>query len=166
MITIIVRPTLTNEKALHFSGDDPEVFGQCVQSLKAAIPSYLRRFDPRSKHWYVKPDAYGELENFLSDMYVDFAAQVRREDRRESHSRPRPDWASGEKDWAPPPPPRAQANDPYAALHLLPSAPMVLVKTAFKCLSRQLHPDAGGSHEEMVRLNAAYEQLTRRGKAA
>ncbi len=28
MLTITVRPTLTNEKALHFSGDDPEVFGQ------------------------------------------------------------------------------------------------------------------------------------------
>lgn len=146
MITIIVRPTLTNEKALHFQGDAAEVFGECVQRLKAAIPAYLRRFDPRSKHWYVKPDAYGELENFLSDMYVDFAAQVRREDRRESHSRPQA-------------PPRAQVNDPYAVLHLLPSAPAEVIRAAYKAMALLCHPDRGGDTEMMQRVNAAYGRL-------
>lgn len=43
----------------------------------------------------------------------------------------------------------------YAALHLLPSAPDDLVTAAHRIAIRLAHPDAGGSHEAAVVVNAA-----------
>jgi hypothetical protein len=35
-----------------------------------------------------------------------------------------------------------------------------LIDIGFKRLARQLHPDVGGSHEDMARLNRARKRLT------
>ena len=50
-------------------------------------------------------------------------------------------------------------SDSYAVLHLRPTAPISLVKAAYKALSKQLHPDAGGDEEEFKRLTEAYNKV-------
>lgn len=47
----------------------------------------------------------------------------------------------------------------YAVLHLTRSAPRYIVDTVFKALAARKHPDAGGSHEEFVALQQAYDQI-------
>jgi len=34
-----------------------------------------------------------------------------------------------------------------------------IIKAGYRELSKRLHPDAGGNHEDMVDLNVAYKQL-------
>jgi DNA-directed RNA polymerase subunit RPC12/RpoP len=53
-------------------------------------------------------------------------------------------------------------EDYYAVLQVHPSAHQEVIKRAFRAILKELqgHPDLGGSHEEAVRLNAAYEVLS------
>ena len=49
--------------------------------------------------------------------------------------------------------------DPYAALGVEPTASREDIRKAFRAVSRQVHPDLGGSHESFLLLRAAYELL-------
>jgi DnaJ-class molecular chaperone len=49
----------------------------------------------------------------------------------------------------------------YAALHLLPGAPMPVIKAAYRALALIHHPDKGGSTRPMQRINAAFALLSR-----
>ncbi len=51
------------------------------------------------------------------------------------------------------------AGDPYAVLHLLPSAPPELVTAAHRCLAELNHPDRGGSTATMQAINAAVDAI-------
>jgi len=53
----------------------------------------------------------------------------------------------------------AAASDPYAALGVPPSATAAEIKTAYRALVKQHHPDAGGDSQDMLALNAAWEVL-------
>lgn len=50
----------------------------------------------------------------------------------------------------------------YAALHLLPSAPLPVVKAAYRALARLHHPDHGGSSREMAAITRAYQIIIHR----
>jgi DnaJ-class molecular chaperone len=50
----------------------------------------------------------------------------------------------------------------YRELHLLPSAPPVVVTAAYKALSKLAHPDKGGTTRQMQRVNEAYGTLAKR----
>ena len=43
----------------------------------------------------------------------------------------------------------------------IPRLANLMVDIGYKELARKLHPDVGGSHEEMARLNAARQRLRR-----
>lgn len=70
-----------------------------------------------------------------------------------------------------PPPPNGQQfppkavplapSEPWATLHLLPSAPPEVIQAAFRALARLHHPDRGGNEETMRKINNAWEQLKR-----
>ncbi len=49
----------------------------------------------------------------------------------------------------------------YSQLHLLPTAPIEVIRAAHRALAALHHPDRGGSGEKMVAINAAYETLKR-----
>jgi hypothetical protein len=67
-------------------------------------------------------------------------------------------WQRGASPPPQPQPIRHHDRD-FAVLHLLPSAPPTLIEAAFRCLSKELHPDRGGSHEAMIELNQAVSAL-------
>lgn len=45
----------------------------------------------------------------------------------------------------------------FEYLHLRTSAPLALVKAAYRIFAQAMHPDHGGDHFQMVALNKAYE---------
>lgn len=47
----------------------------------------------------------------------------------------------------------------YAKLFLLPSAPDSLLKSAYKCLAGEYHPDKGGCAEKFMVLQEAYNEI-------
>lgn len=55
--------------------------------------------------------------------------------------------------------PAAALEDPYAVLHLLPSAPVEVARAAYRVLALKAHPDHGGDPGEMQRLNRAIEAI-------
>lgn len=48
---------------------------------------------------------------------------------------------------------------PYQVLHLLPTAPQVVVKAAYKALVSMYHPDHGGDPDAFRAVQEAYEEL-------
>jgi len=52
-------------------------------------------------------------------------------------------------------------EDDFARLHLLPTAPLVIVEAAWKVLARDAHPDRGGDEELFKVLADAYSRLKR-----
>ena len=50
-------------------------------------------------------------------------------------------------------------EEPYAVLHLRPSAPRAIIDAAFRTLAKTLHPDVGGDAEEFKRVQAAYDKI-------
>lgn len=50
-------------------------------------------------------------------------------------------------------------DDPYAVLHLLPTAPFEVVEASFRQLSKIYHPDAGGNEQLMQRITWAYQTI-------
>jgi DnaJ domain len=50
--------------------------------------------------------------------------------------------------------------NPYQILGVPPHASLTQVKSAYRQAAANHHPDCGGSHEAMVAINAAYEQLS------
>lgn len=54
------------------------------------------------------------------------------------------------------------SNSPWEVLGVKPGASRAEVESAYREKARQAHPDAGGSHDQMSRLNAARDELLRR----
>jgi hypothetical protein len=154
MTTIIVS-RVTSGYSLTFRGGN---FSPCVSTLKEFIHAYSRSYEPTTRKWCIDEDAYAQLFQWLDYAHAELGARVewQTSSDRKREKPPEP----------PPPPPRQKASDPFAVLHLRETAPDFLIRAVYKCLSRQLHPDAGGSHEEMVKLNAAYARLAQGQKAA
>jgi hypothetical protein len=143
-----------------------------VEDLKAEIPYYAKQFDRESKHWVVD----GEYEDtaleiasryFEAIVVVPEAEALRREQAARMSARPSPQQAPHGSDvcvrvvrtvW-----------QEEAELYLLPGAPYAVIQAAYRALAKTLHPDVSKATDAtaiMVRLNRAYETLTRRHRAA
>jgi|SRR5580765_4195538 len=107
-----------------------------VELLKDYISPIDREYDPETRKWCISPDARVDLEEWLELMTARRAVI---------------EWAH-ESD---------RKRSPYSVLHLLPSAPPELVKSAYKTLSLLHHPDRGGSHDRQIALNEAFENISR-----
>ena len=106
-----------------------------VDALKADISPSHRKWDPANKSWLVNDAYLEELLVILRDHYDEV--------RTDLDAKPR------------------YGDSPYKVMHLMPTAPDVLVKSAYRLLSMSVHPDRGGSDEIQVRLNLAYEEIAK-----
>jgi hypothetical protein len=52
-----------------------------------------------------------------------------------------------------------KGSDPYEALYLLPSAPIEVVRATYRALAMLHHPDCGGTHDQMARINSAMDKI-------
>ncbi len=57
-------------------------------------------------------------------------------------------------------------NDPYNILDIPSDSPDWLVDLAYKHRARKVHPDTGGSNEEMQRVNDAYGRIKSQRKVS
>jgi hypothetical protein len=113
-----------------------------VEGIKNIVPVHSRTYDPDEKAWYIAPAYFVPVRNLLTATFM----QVEMDADREP--------------FTPPPSDRAPRTE-YTILHLLPSAPPELVESAYKCLSRMHHPDAGGTTTTMQELNSAVATIRR-----
>lgn len=120
---------------------------ELVDDLKSGIPACQRSWDPDRKVWTVfGSERWANLAvDFLLEAFP-YAKIVR------PIERPIRQTATA-------------SNDPYRALHLLPTAPPELVKSAYRTLSKLNHPDHGGDTVAMQQLNGAYAELQKAGAA-
>lgn len=58
----------------------------------------------------------------------------------------------------------ASPRDWWIVLQVTPDATSAQVDDAFRRLAKAAHPDAGGSHEQMARLNAARDEARKAGR--
>lgn len=112
-----------------------------VDEIKGALPPPFRSYDPATKAWTAR---LPYCERAITILRLFFPSATVEE--WEGHTKP-------------PPRPGNLPLDPYATLHLLPSAPPELIKAAYLALSKLHHPDRGGDKEAMQRVNAAYDKL-------
>jgi len=110
-----------------------------VAELKRAVPAPLRTYDPDTKTWTVDGRYVHLVYHVLAQVFGDVDVEGSRY------------GAADRGD-----PPREAA---LVILHLRPTAPPELVDAAYRCLARLHHPDAGGDHDAMLRLNQALEVL-------
>jgi hypothetical protein len=118
-----------------------EDFDAALWEFKNHVPSWAAHFDGKRKAWLVDVTARHALAEFLMLMSCR-DAQVHYDKMDEK-------------------PARLTVESACQTLHLLPSAPAVVVRAAYKALAQIHHPDAGGDEDEMKRLNAAYDLVTR-----
>lgn len=112
---------------------DPDV----VEGIKDIVPVHSRTYDPDERAWYVAVAYAGRIQRLLEATFL----QVEMGSERVSYT--------------PPPPSAPKPQTSYHVLHLQPTAPPELVESAYKCLSRLYHPDAGGDGATMQAINAA-----------
>ena len=115
-----------------------------VEALKAGIPWDDREWKPETKTWLVGA-ASAKQAIAICHRFFD---QVEVIAFRDQHQQ------AGFVESA-----KTGPSDPYAALHLLPTAPSPLVDAAYRCLARLHHPDLGGDTATMQGINAAYDRL-------
>jgi hypothetical protein len=148
-VKISIEPTPTGDYLIRLRSDDSDAFHAAIRGLKDMIDPSSRLWQPASKSWRILPDGQLFIKDWLTLCKETFGAEV--------------SWTSAKKDdrrWNVP---KSKPEvDPFATLHLLPSAPPEVVKAAYKALAMKHHPDRGGSVEEMQRVNVAYETITRR----
>jgi hypothetical protein len=118
-----------------------EVFKAGIAQLKQIVSADDRSFDDDSKQWRIRAEGRAGFELWLGYMRACHKAAV--------------EWTDG----GAAKPRERSAPDAYAALYLLPDAPPEVVKSAYRALAQLHHPDAGGTHEAMLRINEAYERL-------
>jgi curved DNA-binding protein CbpA len=56
--------------------------------------------------------------------------------------------------------------DPYTVLEIPSAASMEDIRSAFRRLAKRYHPDAGGTHDQMLKLLAAWQVLSDRDRRA
>jgi DnaJ-domain-containing protein 1 len=141
--TIHIAPDKTGGHDIKFQSADPLDFRVCVDTLKSFVEVPNRSYNPDTKTWNVSVSGYESLTKWISYICQTIDADFK---------------------WSQPPPPRQPKRtgiDPYAALHLLPTAPPSVVKAAYRALATAHHPDKGGDVVAMQNINRAYAQLTR-----
>ncbi len=110
-----------------------------VGELKRAVPAPLRTYDPDTKTWTVAGRYVSAVYHVLAQVFGEVDVEGSR---------------SGAADRG-----RPSSDDPWATLHLRPTAPPELVTAAHRCLAKLNHPDAGGSTATMQAINSAVESI-------
>lgn len=119
---------------------DPGDFRAIIDELKEAVPSRDRKWDPGGRRWLLR--SMVEVETVCSILSGWGVAY-----EHDAQSAPAPAPA-----------------DAWAELYLRPGAPDFVIDAVFRAMAKRAHPDAGGTHEEMIRINSAAERL-RQNKA-
>ena len=125
-----------------------------VESLKTHIPAHAREWDGGAKLWKINapfaPIASRVIRTYFPDADIPETPNFQNAPHSPNFRNPSVNTCQCR-------------NDPDAArLFILPTAPLPVVTAVYRALSKELHPDCGGSDDEMQELNSAYERLKER----
>jgi hypothetical protein len=116
---------------------------ELIATWKHDIPFNRRSYDPDTKAWRF----WGGYEDLAIALLLECFPDA---------NIPRGTRTGGAA------PTRTAGNDHFATLHLLPSAPIQVVKAAYRALAKLHHPDVNGDTATMRRLTEAHDTLSRR----
>lgn len=159
---------------VQFGHPDRYQFAEAVETLKDRVPAWARSYDAGTRTWTVEQD--------FEDLVRTWASHYFAQQRRPGPTGPTPahgyrepgQWRAAGADGAyghdgqdrqgygygaPPPPVVDPRTAAYRTLHLLPSAPPELVKSAWRCLVHLNHPDHGGDPAALREVIGAYKML-------
>jgi hypothetical protein len=120
-----------------------------LNSFKNAFITYAE-FDGDAKNWRLPRSQHRSLRIWASHHFEH--GQIR---DRTVHEQPRPQPSQS-----------SALERAYRTLWLVPGAPEWAVLAMIRAATKAHHPDAGGSHAEMVAVNRAVEILRRDGVAS
>jgi len=121
--------------AVTFTGvEGPGAWRALIAGLKLVVPMRSRKWDPDGRRWLLR--SVGNAED-VADLARMHGLTVHHDGHADERGDP----------------------DPWAVLWLRPGAPDYVIDAAYRAIAKHLHPDAGGDHLGMVRINAAVEQL-------
>lgn len=112
-----------------FAIETPHYDQDYIDAFKESIPSRKRKWDSTNKCWLIKEDCIEAALVLLRSYFGDF------------------DYEQMED---------TDTATAYADLHLLPSAPVEVVRAAYKALAKINHPDHGGDCATMQRINNSF----------
>ncbi len=151
---------------LAFRAADAAVFAAAHAAVRA-LPSDERLWVIGARAWWISEPALEELAERLPALRRALADRRRGatsedgsgsaqqsgggSERRARQSRSRP-YEADTYQGVP-----AAVAESFAELHLLSGAPPELVMASYRIGAKRAHPDVGGSHEAMKRVNAAYQ---------
>jgi len=119
------------------------------------------RVEPRGPGFWSKVGDFLEKSGLKEELEIQSAELLKRGIKAAFHEvgrsidsagttfHPGPGASSGTED----------PEDPYVILGVRRDAPMDVVDAAYRTLSRQAHPDVGGSEAKQQRLNIAHETI-------
>ena len=127
-----------------------------LHDFKCAFEPHERRFDAATKTWSLPLYCRARVRQW-ADRWFDADEREFSEDEPAGHSRSYSYSRTSSGRYGEPQSTTTAVERAYAEMHLLPSAPPELVQAAHRVLLKQVHPDRGGTHEQTVRLNLAWE---------
>jgi hypothetical protein len=151
MTPTVTITTNSTGYVLKFKSMSRDNFADAIASLKRTVPPHLREYEPDTKQWFVSDLARTQLDRWLGHLFVSYGVEaewITADDAGDTHERTRKPHTSAKA-------------DPFATLHLLPTAPPEVVRAAYRALAHLHHPDKPtGDGARMRTINAAYEQLS------
>lgn len=115
-----------------------------IDDLKASIPFRHRSWRPDEKLWSVDAIYAKNAEDLCKDWYEDVHVAYFERQRQQSQN------STGTP---------SRPVEPWATLHLLPTAPKPLVRAVYLELMKIHHPDKGGDTAITQKINAAFDEL-------
>jgi hypothetical protein len=116
---------------------------ELIARWKDGVPGRWRRYDPGTKAWRF----WGGYQDVAVALLLAHFPDADVPHRARTHATP---------------PVTPTGSDPFAVLHLRPTAPRELIDAAYRCLAKLHHPDLGGDPARMRLLTDAHETLSRR----
>src|SRR5262245_17535682 len=113
-----------------------------LDDFKNRVPHFARRWNQERKLWVIQERFVAVALQVVRQYFT--LIELNEKKQQQQHQR---------SDYSDRPPP------PYTTLHILPSAPLEVVRAAYKALALLHHPDHGGDLHTMQTINAAYEKI-------
>lgn len=122
---------------------EQHLFQRFIADLKITVDCSRRKYDPIKKRWLFHRESAEDVDHLLATHGIEYAF----EDARSEGSERSQTTAITSR------------QEALTELYLLPNAPAFVINAVYRTLAKKYHPDAGGTTEQMQRLNAAVEVL-------
>jgi hypothetical protein len=140
MTYIFVKHRADGKYEVRFTAQSGRDYRHLLMALRAYVPESMRTFRCLSRTWVIENQCRHEVELWVVKMTEEVNPAVEF-------------FCERDKAWD------ATVEESYRTLHVLPSAPWEVVRSAYYALGGLCQADGSDGGEQLERLNAAYETL-------